>query len=110
MTPAEIDAEIQNLRGQVSQLQQQQDAQKKYWYRCGLIVMLIGLVLGIVNVAGGPTPLHVHDIVVFASMQLIILGCVFARAGMRPTDTTWSGLKWAFCSNKHYPTASRPGA
>jgi hypothetical protein len=28
MAPAEIDPEIQNLRGQVSQLQQQQDAQK----------------------------------------------------------------------------------
>jgi hypothetical protein len=28
MTPAEIDAEIQNLREQVLQLQQQQDAQK----------------------------------------------------------------------------------
>ena len=33
MTPAESDPEIQNLRGQVLQLQQQQDARKKYWFR-----------------------------------------------------------------------------
>ena len=108
MTPAEIDAEIQNLRGQVSQLQQQQDAQKKYWYRCGIIVMNIGLALEIMNFAF-PTSLQ-HDIVLFAAMQLIVLGGVFARAGMRPTDTAWSGLKWVFSSDKHYPTASRPGA
>ena len=107
MTPAEIDAEIQNLRGQVSQLQQQQDAQKKYWFRCGLIVMAIFLTLEIMNFAG-PNPQH--DIILFAAMQLLVLGCVFSRAGMRPTDTTWSGLKWAFSSDKHYSTASRPGA
>ena len=107
MTPAEIDAEIQNLRGQVSQLQHQQDAQKKYWFRCGLIVMSICFALEIMNFAG-PTPLH--DIVLFTAMQLLVLGCVFVRAGMRPTDTTWSRLKWAFSSDRHYPTASRPGA
>jgi hypothetical protein len=107
MTPAEIDAEIQNLRGQVSQLQHQQDAQKKYWFRCGAIVYSISTALLIGNVAS-PTPLH--DILLFAAMQLLVLGCVFSRAGMRPTDTTWSGLKWAFSSDKHYSTASRPGA
>jgi hypothetical protein len=74
MTPAEIDAEIQNLRGQVSQLQQQQDAQKKYWFRCGLIVNSISAALLIGNVAS-PTPLH--DILLFAAMQLLVLGCVF---------------------------------
>jgi hypothetical protein len=110
MTQDEMEAEIKGLRGQVLQLQQQQDAQKKYWVRCGLIVMWIGLALQIINVAGGPTPPHVHDIFVYAAMQLIILGFVFARAGRRPTDTTWSGLKWVFSSDKHYPTASRPGA
>jgi uncharacterized membrane protein len=107
MTPAEIDAEIQNLRGQVLQLQQQQDAPKKYWFRCGLIAMSISTALQIMNFAG-PNPQH--DIILFAAMQFIFLGGVFVQAGRRPTDTYWSGLKWAFSSDKHHPTASRPGA
>jgi hypothetical protein len=107
MTPTENDAEIQNLRGQVLQLQQQQDAHKKYWLRCGLIAMSIGLALEMMNFAG-PNPLH--DIILFAATQFIFLGVVFVRAGRRPTDTYWSPLKWAFSSDKHYPTASRPGA
>ncbi len=107
MTPEEIDAEIQNLRGQVSQLQQQRDAQKKFWFRCALIAMSIGLALEIVNFAG-PSPQH--DILLFAAMQFIFLGVVFVRAGRRSTDTTWSGLKWAFSSDKHYPMGSRPSA
>ena len=107
VTPEETQTEIKSLRAQMLQLRQQQDAQKKYWFRCGAIVYSISTALLIGNVAS-PTPLH--DILLFAAMQLLVLGCVFSRAGMRPTDTTWSGLKWAFSSDKHYSTASRPGA
>ena len=71
MTPAEIDPEIQNLRGQVLQLQQQQDARKKYWFRWGLIAMSICLALELMNLAG-PSPQH--DIILFAAMQFLSLG------------------------------------
>src|SRR5580700_2144796 len=108
MTPAESDPEIQNLRGQVLQLQQQQDARKKYWFRWGLFAMSIGVALELMNFAG-PNPQH--DIILFAAMQFLFLGVVFMRAGKRPTATTWSGfwseLNWAFSSDKPYPTASR---
>jgi hypothetical protein len=111
MTLAGIDSEIQNLGGQVLQLQQQQDARKKYWFRWGLIAMSISVALELMNFAG-PNPQH--DIILFAAMQFLFLGAVFMRAGKRPTATTWSGfwseLKWAFSSDRPYPTALRPGA
>ena len=73
--------------------------------------MSISVALELMNFAG-PNPQH--DIILFAAMQFLFLGVVFMRAGKRPTATTWSGfwseLKWAFSSDKRYPTASRPGA
>ena len=89
MTQAEIDAEIESLRAQVSQLQQQQEGQKKHWTRWSLICGGIGVAVAIVGAviamiaAAGPIP-PLATILGFSSLQLCILCFAFAAAGRLP--------------------------
>jgi hypothetical protein len=97
MTQDEMEAEIKGLREQTLQLQQQQENQKKHWFRWGHIASFIVLALAIVTMivihrtgsAGGPPNL------LFAAMGLCgFLSMAFSIAGRPPAHLSfWSQLK-----------------
>ena len=101
MTQAEIETEIQSLRVQVLQLQQQQEGQKKHWFRWGLIAGCIGIVLSIYSeiiallTVAGPTP-PIAAILLFAALQLYVLCIAFSFAGRPPAGPIGSRLKWGW--------------
>jgi hypothetical protein len=97
MTQDEMEAEINGLHQQVLQLQQQQDNQKKHWFRCGQICSVIILLGAIVDI---------HDrIVIGASSQEAIavvtlstfLLMAFGSLGRPPAGLSfWSYLTWGW--------------
>jgi Mg/Co/Ni transporter MgtE len=102
MTPDEIEGELHTLRQQISQLQQQQERQKKHWFRWGLIAACIGLTLAIAGIiiafitVAGPTP-PVVAILVFAALQLLVLNAALGTAGLPPANLPLgSRLKWGW--------------
>jgi hypothetical protein len=102
MTQDQIEGELHSLREQVSRLQQQQERQKKHWFRWALIAGSIGIVLAIVSTiiavitVAGTTPPIVH-VLLLGALQLYLLCFAFRAAGPPPeTLSIWSRLKWGW--------------
>jgi hypothetical protein len=102
MTQDEIEGELDSLREQVSQLQQQQERQKKHWFRWGIITACIGFVLAVLSTiiavitVAGPTP-PIASILLFAALQLYVLCFALGTAGPPPaTLSIGSRLKWGW--------------
>lgn len=108
MTQAELEAEIEGLRGEVLQLHRQQEqmhkqqeGQKKRWFRCGLIAGCFGIVLSIVSfiitliAVAGPTP-PIATIFQFTALQLLFLFFAFTSVGKPPEGPIGSRLKWGW--------------
>src|ERR1700730_15308878 len=97
MTQDEMEAEIKGLREQVLQLQQQQENQKKHWFRWGHICSFIALAMAIVAI---------HDRIVIGAPPQLAIGivglCVFFIMAFRfvghpPAHLSfWSQLTWGW--------------
>ena len=97
MTQDEMEAEIKGLREQVLQIQQQQENQKKHWFRWGHIASFIALALAIVTIHD-TIVIHHSSNVVFAAMGLCLLfSMAFRFAGRPPAHLSfWSQLTWGW--------------
>jgi hypothetical protein len=102
MTQDEIEGGLHGLREQLSQLRQQQEHQKKHWFRWGLIAACIGFVLAIVSAtmmvttAAGPAP-PMASILSFAAVQLFFLCAALGTAGLPPANlSAGSRLRWGW--------------
>jgi hypothetical protein len=102
MTQDEIEGELHSLREQLSQLQQQQERQKKHWLRWGIIAACTSMVLAIPHMiivwitrVGAAPP--IASVLLFAGLQLLFLSAAFCRAELPPPSlSAKSRLKWAW--------------
>jgi hypothetical protein len=107
MTQDEMEAEIKGLREQVLQLQQQQENQKKHWFRWGQICSFIGL---------GGVIVVIHDVIVIGDPPQLVIGIIglccwfsmaFGFAGWPPAHLSyWSQLKWGWSGMLETRTSS----
>jgi len=97
MTQDEMEAEIKRLREQVLHLHQQQENQKKMWFRWGHVCSFIALAGAIVVI---------HDMIVIGGPPQLLIGimglcCFFSMAfgfaGRPPAHLSfWSQLTWGW--------------
>jgi hypothetical protein len=80
VTQDELERELHSLREQITQLQQQQERQKKHWFRWGLVAGGIDVALAIFSAIviviadGSPSPTIAALQV--AGLQLIVLSAL----------------------------------
>ena len=98
MTQDEMEAEIKGLREQVLQLQQQQENQKKHWFRWGHIASFIALAAAIVTIHYAIVIHHSSNVVLAAMVLCLLFSSMALRfAGRPPTHLSfWSQLTWAW--------------
>ncbi len=102
MTQDEIEGELQGLRQQLSELQHQQERQKKHWFRWGTIAACTNLTLAILNliiivITGAVAAPPIVSVLWFGGLQWIFLMAAFCRAGLPlPAPSAKSRLKWAW--------------
>jgi hypothetical protein len=80
VTQDELERELHSLREQITHLQQQQERQKKHWFRWGLVAGGIGVALAIfsaiVIVMAGGSPSPTIAALQVAGLQLIVLSAL----------------------------------
>jgi hypothetical protein len=98
MTQDEMEAEIKGLREQVSQLQQLQENQKKYWFRWGHIAAFIALAAAIVTIHDNIVIHHSSDVVFVVTVLCILFSSMALRFAGRPPAHLpfWSQLTWGW--------------
>lgn len=104
MTPEETQAEIKSLREQVLQLRQQQEDQKKHWFRWGQIASFIVLALAIVAlIVIYRTGSGVGAVTLLFAWAGVggFLSSAFGHAGRPPAHLSfWSHLTWGWSGRR----------